>query len=406
MTSAIPATRLLDPAVVEDPNDFYRQLRSEAPVWEIPGTGLFTVSTFELLSEASARVEDFSSRISFLLYRGNAGLPQRWSYGDIGSQALAAADPPEHTLHRKTVFPELVAKRMSGLEPDITDLATSLIGAAIARGGADFMTSVADIVPITIISRLIGFAGSDLGQLRAAAFDSTAMLGATLSLDELMTCVGRTAEIQEWIAAQLAEAVTHPEETLLGTVARAVTNGTLNDFQAIIILHNLLSAGGETTTSLLGNAVRILAEEPALQQHLRDQPAAIPSFVEEALRLESPFRFQMRSVPRDTTLGGVEIPAGSTLLLLYGAANRDDAEFDRADEIDLARPQPRLHLSFGRGIHHCVGAHLARVEARAVLTVLLNTTSNFTLDPNSPPQRVNSLMVRRHGHLPLRLTPA
>jgi cytochrome P450 len=114
----------------------------------------------------------------------------------------------------------------------------------------------------------------------------------------------------------------------------------------------------------------------------------------------------MRSVPRDTTLGGVEIPAGSTLLLLYGAANRDDAEFDRADEIDLARPQPRLHLSFGRGIHHCVGAHLARVEARAVLTVLLNTTSNFTLDPNSPPQRVNSLMVRRHGHLPLRLTPA
>jgi cytochrome P450 len=175
------------------------------------------------------------------------------------------------------------------------------------------------------------------------------------------------------------------------------------DIEATGILHTLLSAGGESTTSLLGNAVRILAENPDLQERLRRNPEQIPTFVEEALRLEPPFRYHMRSVPKDTTLGGVDIPAGATVLLLWGAGNRDAAEFERPDEIDLQRPVPRLHMAFGRGIHHCVGAPLARVEARNVLTVLLERTSSITLDPEHPPQWVNSLMVRRHEQLPVRL---
>jgi cytochrome P450 len=111
----------------------------------------------------------------------------------------------------------------------------------------------------------------------------------------------------------------------------------------------------------------------------------------------------MRSVPKDTTLGGVDIPADATVLLLFGAANRDDAEFGRPDEVDLQRQVPRLHLAFGRGIHHCVGAPLARVEARVVLTVLLERTASITLDAERTPRWVNSLMVRRHEQLPLRL---
>jgi cytochrome P450 len=110
----------------------------------------------------------------------------------------------------------------------------------------------------------------------------------------------------------------------------------------------------------------------------------------------------MRSVPNDTALGGVDIPAGSTVLLLWGSANRDDAEFEHPDAVDLQRPTPRHHVSFGRGIHHCVGAPLARVEARNVLTVLLDRTSSIALDPEHAPRWVNSLMVRRHEHLPVR----
>ena len=123
----------------------------------------------------------------------------------------------------------------------------------------------------------------------------------------------------------------------------------------------------------------------------------------EALRLEPPFPYHMRFVPNDTTLGTVEIPAGSTMLLLWGAANRDDAEFERPDEIDLDRKVPRHHLSFGRGIHPCVGAPLARIEARNVLTVLLERTKAIALDPDHAPRWVNSLMIRRHEQLPVRL---
>ncbi len=126
-------------------------------------------------------------------------------------------------------------------------------------------------------------------------------------------------------------------------------------------------------------------------------------FVEEALRLEPPFRYHMRFVPDATTLGGVEVPAGATVLLLWGAANRDGAIFDHPDDIDLTREVPRRHVAFGRGIHHCVGAPLARIEARNVLSVLLARTRDITLDPERPPKWTNSLMVRRHEELRVRL---
>ena len=147
----------------------------------------------------------------------------------------------------------------------------------------------------------------------------------------------------------------------------------------------------------------MLAEHRDLQDHLREDPELIPMFVEEALRLEPPFRYHMRFVPNDTALGGVAIPAGATVLLLWGAANRDPAMFDHPETIDLTRQVLRRHVAFGRGIHHCVGAPLARVEARTVISVLLARTSDITLDPQHPPKWANSLMVRRHQELPVRL---
>jgi cytochrome P450 len=265
------------------------------------------------------------------------------------------------------------------------------------------MNVIGNVVPITMISRLIGFRESDVDQLLCAAFDSTSMLGSTLSYDELMDLISRSWEIQAWIAEQLSIAMEDPSENLLGAVARGINDGALNNVEAAVILHTLLSAGGESTTSLLGNAVRMLAEHQDLQEQLRQNPGLIPMFVEEALRLEPPFRYHMRYAPKDTTLGGVAIAAGSTVLLLWGAANRDPDAFERPDVIDLQREVPRRHVAFGRGIHHCVGAPLARIEARNVLTVLLSRTSNIALDPELAPKWTNSLMVRRHEVLPVRL---
>jgi cytochrome P450 len=399
----IPGTLLLDPEVLSDPYPFFRRLREHAPVWEAAGTGVFTVSTFELLVEASARVEDFSSNMKCLLYRDDAGLPGRFTFGDAGGQALATADPPLHEIHRRAVFPELVTKRMEALDPEIRELADRLVTRSLQTETVEFMSAIGNVVPITMISRLIGFRDSNLDELWRSAVQMTRLVGSTLTLDELVDVASGGDLVQAWIADQLAVAVNEPSEDLLGAVARSVVDGILTASEAAGILTILLSAGGESTTSLLGNAVRMLAEDPQLQEHLRQNLDLVPVFVEEALRLESPFRHMMRTVPADTSLGGVEIPAGATVLLLWAAGNRDEREFDHPDEVDLSRRVPRRHVAFGRGIHHCVGAPLARIEARNVLSVLLDRTSSISLDPDSPPRWVDSLLVRRHQELPVRL---
>jgi len=168
----------------------------------------------------------------------------------------------------------------------------------------------------------------------------------------------------------------------------------------------LAGAGGESTSSLTGSAVRILAEQADLQTRLRNDPSLIEAFVEEVVRLESSFRGHYRAVKRDTSLGGVPLPRGSRVYLLWSAANRDPELYDRPDEVDLHRKNPRDHLGFGKGIHFCVGARLARLEARVILEELLARTDSFELDPECPPEYVPSIFVRRHAHLTLQLLAA
>ena len=340
------------------------------------------VSSFDLVTEATARVEDFSSHMKALLFKNDDGLPEQLSFGDMGQQTLATADPPDHSLHRRTVFPELVAKRMLALEPGISALAADCVERALAEGRTDFMATVGNLVPITVINDLVGFRDSDPQDLLKAAFDSTAMLGSVLTSADLDALIGRIEPVHEWIRQQMEAVRAEDSDKVLGTIAAGVEAGTFSEYEATVMLHTLLSAGGETTSSLLGNAVLMLAERPDLQQQLREEPERIPDFIEEVLRLESPFRMMMRSVPRPTSLGGVDLHEGDTLLMLFGAANRDPAQFARPDEVDLDRDNARTHLAFGKGIHYCVGARLARLEGQIVLAELLARTSHIELDPD------------------------
>jgi cytochrome P450 family 144 len=403
--TTLTSSMLLDPAVLQDPYDFYATLREQAPVWRVPGTDVVVISSFALLSEAVTRIEDFSSTMTCLLYRDSDGLPARLSFGDAATPTLAAADPPVHTTHRRAVFPELVARRMRTLEDDIRALSASTVATAMRENNFDFMATIGNVVPITVVAKLIGFRDIEPMQLLEAAFDSTTMVGGTMSLDELNALVTRTGIIQAWITDQVMNVSDADDDGILLAVRRALDAGILQIGEVTTILHTLLSAGGESTTSLLGNAVRMLAENPALQQQLRAQPELVDVFVEESLRLESPFRQMLRSVPRDTTLGGVDIPADSTVLLLFAAGNRDPAQFNHPDQVDLTRGSPKRHLAFGHGIHFCVGAALARIEARAVLQAVLGQTRDFSLEPDRHPQWVDSLLVRRHQQLRVRATP-
>jgi cytochrome P450 family 144 len=405
MNGDIPGTSLLDRDIIDDPYAFYRRLQVHAPVWRVPGTDVVTVSTYPLVSEAASRVDDYSSHMRHLLYKSGDGLPERVAFGDAGADALATADPPMHKLHREVVFSELVSKRMKALEPEVTAITNEcLLG--LTEDAFDFMPTVGNVVPITVMSRLIGFRDVSRPQLFAAAVDSTSMLGATLARDDLDQRILRTLAIQSWIGEQLQDEIHQPGEDILGAVAQGVRSAILTHQEGCVVLHTLLSAGGESTSSLIGNAVRILAERQDLQNDLRRNPEKVPAFTEEVLRMESPFRFMLRTSNGDSTLGGVDIPDDSTVLLLWGAANRDATTFQKPNDIVLDRKIPRRHVAFGRGIHHCVGAPLARLESRIVISSLLERTANFSLDDEDPPKWVESLMVRRHDRLPLRMLPA
>src|SRR5258708_3669484 len=402
--SELTPSMLLHPNVLDEPYDFYRTLRTQAPVWAVPGTDVVTVATFDLISEAVGRPEDFSSNILSLLYRDDEGLPARLDFGGTAPPTLATADPPLHTTHRKAVFPELVARRMLTLEDDIRALCATAIGEALRDDPFEFMSTVGNVVPITVVAKLIGFRDINPAQLLEAAFDSTAMIGGTMDLDRLNELVTRIGLIQEWIRVQVAETTETDDDGILLAVRRALDAGVLQEGEVQIILHTLLSAGRATTSSLVGNAVRLLADDLHLQQLLREQPALIDTFVEEALRLESPFRQQMRSIPHDTELEGVDIPGGSTAVLLFGSANRGSAQIDNPDAAGPPPRSPRPPPALGHRIHHLVRAALARIEAKALLTTLLERTRDFTVDPNNAPRWAESFLVRRHEHLPLTAT--
>lgn len=402
VSSRLP-DRLVNVDLVDDPYPFYEQLRQEAPVWRLPQTDAFLVSSWDLVTEAAGRVEDFSNHFRHTLFSEDDGTLGVIDNGEGGGpDVFAGADPPAHTAHRKVFFPELVQTRMDRLEPDVAALADQLLDELLRRECVD-AAELAEVLPLRIMAeRVIGFRGADIAQTQRWVFGGSRLMGGRLRFDELAAVAAEVAGMWPWVAEQLDDALAAPTGgDVLHAAAAGVRDGLLTHDEAAFTLMVLLGAGGETTTSLIGNAIRILAERPDLQDELRANVDLVPVFIEEVLRFESPFRFHPRIARRPVQLGGVEIPERAMVALLWGAANRDASVFERPDEFVLARPNRRQHVAFGRGIHYCVGAPLARLETRVVLTKLLERTRRFALDPEQPPRWVDSLWIRRHEQLPI-----
>ncbi|MFA5884125.1 MAG: cytochrome P450 [Acidimicrobiia bacterium] len=398
-----PPGGLLHPATIQDPHAFHAWLRAEAPVYRVPGTPLFLVSTWDLVTEALGRVDDFSSNLSALIYTGDDGQPALFDMTALGAavQTLATADPPTHTQHRRAVFPSLVERKMRDVEGYARTVATGLVAERFGGGRVEATAALANPLPMTVLVEVLGLDGADLPTLLDWAFDGTELLAGTNTLTRMAELSVRAGEAGAFLAEQLGAAAPDPDSGVIGAVARGVADGLLTAEEGVGTLVILLGAGGESTTSLIGSAIRILAEQPGLQAALRDDRALVPAFVEEVLRLESPFVGHYRTVRRPAELGGVALEPGDAMLLLWAAANRDGTHFDDPDAVQLDRAHPRDHLGFGRGIHHCVGAPLARMEARLALDALLDGTTAFTLDPARAPAYVPSMFVRRHAHLDL-----
>jgi cytochrome P450 len=415
---------LFRPDVLADPTGLYAQLRDEAPVWEIPRSSTFLVTRADLVSEAVARPEDFSSNLTSLIYRGADGGAEVFDMSPLGHaiHVLATADPPVHTRHRRLMQPLLTPGAVARFERWTTGAADELQHDLLAAGRGDYVAHVADLLPMRVLSMLVGFPADDVPRLVKLVLDVDQILAGVSDADAMARAAASAAEQAEYLAEHLGHAVaargdgaagdaatadaTAEPPTMLSHVARAVTEGELSFEEGVGILVQILGAGTETTTSLIGTAAKVLAQDRALQQTLRADPDLVPTFLEEVLRVDGPFRFHYRSVPRDTQLGGVAIPAGSRVMLMWGAANLDGAAYPDADRLDLDRPIPKSHLAFGRGIHFCIGAPLARLEARVAITRLLAATTSFELDDDLPPRLHPDIFLRRLSQLGLRVTAA
>lgn len=395
---------LFDPQVLEDPYPFYRRLRETAPVWPVGDSGFYFVSRWDLVVEATERTEDFSSNLTAVLMQSDdpEGGVTVTGMGPVAdpTHVLATGDDPVHHAHRKLVLPTLVAKRITALESIMAETAARLWERGVNGDGIDWMAAMGDALPMTMVARLIGLPDEDVPQLVQWGYASTEMLGGLNTPQRQEQVVTDTMYLLLYLREHLEKELAAPGEDLLGYLAQACNRGDISLDIGVMILVQLVGAGGESTAGLMGNAVRILGENPDLQHRIREDRALLPTLLEETLRLESPFRGHHRHVLADTSLGGVELPAGSHLTLMWGAANRDPAVFEDPDALRLDRPSPRSHITFGKGLHFCVGAALARLEARTAINLLLDETREFSVKSGGA-QWVPSIMVRRHHKLEL-----
>ncbi len=401
---------LLRAEVLDDPRPLYDVLRRDAPVWQIPGQDTFLISDPAVVKEAVARTEDFSSNIVNVLHDDGHGCPVSHRIADFGDpiHVLATADPPDHTRHRRLLQPHLSPGSMAELEPAIERIVDDHLGPVLDARRVDVVAAFSDPVPAGTVCELLGFPASDVAEVMRLTLGTGALLDGVTDA-EGMTAAGEAATQLGLLAyGRLQESLALPapqRHGIVGRMADMLEEGELSEIEVLSMLTVFVTAGSETTASLLATAIERLARDGDLQERLRRDPDGVADAIEVVLREDGPFQFHYRYTPRDTSIGGVAIPAHSRVLLMWAAANRP-APGDASLPPDAVSTKLSPHFAFGRGIHFCIGAPVARLEARVALTRLLARTRSITLDPDAPPTRRPSIFIRRHATLPVVIEPA
>jgi cytochrome P450 len=395
---------------IDDPFPLFARLRRDAPISRVGETGVHLVASWDLIDDALQREADFSANLTGLLIRAADGSPTLFELPLTGAnQVIATADEPEHAVHRALAQPRLATGRVAELEEPIRAWTREALTKWLAAGGGDFMP-IAELVPARVVARLLGLPEADVSRHRTWAMMGGDMLAGDVTLPRMAELGAETARMAEYLAEHLGSAAAQPRTDagapLLHALARGVERGDVDAAQATGIAIVMFGAGGESTAALIGSVVRRLAEDPEMADELRRAAGGIPRFVEEVARLEPPFKFHYRAVRRRCELGGAQLEPGDRLMLLWASANRDAAHFEAPDELRLDRRHPKHHMSFGRGGHFCIGAPLARLEARVVAEELLGRTESLSPSSTSSPVYARSIFVRRLERLPLDAAPA
>lgn len=390
-----PMQSLLDPFAV------YADARRERPAFFSERYGQWFVTRYrdirEILNDTARFSSDFLIRTPYVMADGVAEI---LAEGVPETPVLLNQDPPEHARTRALVARAFTPRRMQVLEPAVQALTDRLVDAVIDTGAADLVPALAVPLPLEVICALIGIPLEDAPRIKHWTDEMTVMTSFGVDGTRQLAAARTVVEFHRYLLDLVARRRDAPADDLLTDVLRASdVESLLTDHEIVGLLLLVIFAGHETTTNSIAQMVRRSLTEPGLWAGLLAgtiDPAAI---AEESLRVDAPVQGMYRVTTTDVDVGGVAIPAGSRLFLLFGSANRDDEVFPEPDRFDCARTNKEQHLSFGRGVHFCIGAALARLEMRVVLATLVARMPALRLAPTFAESYAPNLMHRSLQHL-------
>ncbi|OJH33692.1 cytochrome P450 [Cystobacter ferrugineus] len=389
----------LAPPLHEHIQALFTQARREQSVFYSEAMGAWVVTRHEEICAILRDPRRFSSHMESQILQSL--LPEPRAYlvnAGYRSIPLLYDDPPEHTRSRRILARLFSKDTLASLEPLVRTLTEKLVDGFVQDRQVELVSRLAYPLPIQVIFEWMGLPPEMMDTFKKWAHHLTLMLSLQARTLEMQNeCVRGVTDMQHYVAGLISERVELPREDGLSVLAQwLVEETTLDAMELAAMVMVLISAGHETTSSLLGMAVRVLLEQPERWRRMLEEPHSIPQVVEEVLRYETPVITVARNTTTQVEVGGVTIPAGARVVLAVLSGNRDERRFTEPEDFDPERPLLGQHLAFGRGIHVCVGAGLARLEARVMLEVLARRLPGLRLV--EPPQLVSG-PVRHHERL-------
>jgi len=421
---------LFSQEIRQDPYPHYAELRQRAPVYRLPESGFWVVSRYDDVLFVLKHPELFSSGAMRTMMMGGLGLgmqfgPKGLETPDTAAmqqmlkiasrlpfdvqellkgRSLIASDPPAHGPMRNIVNRGFTPRRIAALEPRIREIAAEalagIVEECLEKREFDLVQNLTIPLPVTVIAELLGVESERQRDFKD--WSDAIMAGVTGSAAGTQPdwLIDAFTEMMAYLTDAVERRRRDPKDDLISTLVQAEEGETaLSPLEVLMFVMLLLVAGNETTTNLIGNAVVALRANPGELDKVRSDPGLVPSLVEEALRYDSPVQALFRQATRDVELAGATIPKGSIVLPLFGAANRDGKQFPDPDRFDVSR-NAQGHLAFGFGIHFCLGASLARLEAKVALESILYSMPEFRVTEDRV-EYVDSFLLRGPRRLPL-----
>jgi cytochrome P450 len=385
------------PEVKRNPYPYFAHLRDHSPVYWVESLKSWAVSRYDDVAYIAKNTQLFSSApiIPAILGDQNPVPEVNW---------MISADPPAHTALRKLVNKAFTPRMVAALEPRIREIVAQLLDQIAEKGGEfDLVHDFSTPLPLMVIAQMLGIEPERYREFKRWSDDMIrATGGEEVSPAERERLRGSMDDLRNYFEDAIAERRQHPREDLISALVRAEEDHhqlTAREVLAMCLL--LLLGGNETTTNLIGSTVLTLLSHPAELAKVRADLTLVPQMIEEMLRYEAPAQALLRQATADTKIAGSTIPAGSGVMILYGSANRDERQFPNPDVFDVTR-NPQEHLAFGFGIHYCIGAPLARLEARIAMDALLRRFPKVALCEQRR-EWIDSFVVRGPKSLPLEL---